>query len=104
MNRPRRRPRGRLLPRLPAAPAPVGVAAEAGEEATHGSGRTLEMRAGGGGFDFVEFEGDVFGVAAWLWIRGESDRCRGGQPGRAGGGGQWPGGVLFFVGGSRSDV
>jgi len=24
--------------------------------------------------------------------------------GRAGGGGQWPGGVLFFVGGSRSDV
>lgn len=75
MNRPRRRPRGRLPPRLPAAPAPVGVAAEAGEEATHGSGLWRSVREKE---DLISWNlKGMFGVAGWLWIRGESDRCLG---------------------------
>ena len=78
MDRPRRGPRRRLPPRLPAAAAPVAV--EAGEEAAHGSG--LGGVRAGGGFNFGsrEFEGDLpsmlgFGFVGNLTVAAET--CQG---------------------------
>ena len=81
MDRPRRGPRRRLPPRLPAAAAPVAV--EAGEEAAHGSG--LGGVRAGGGFNFGsrEFEGDLpsmlgFGFVGNLTVAAETSPGRGG--------------------------